>query len=121
MASSQDSKHFDKLYFNFTSLLPLLRIPKIIHLPNLHALRPQDIIRRDNMEEEIRQRELLQILLASQLPHAGSGPDLDDLVLFAVGGVRLHGIQDLEGLGDAGLQLREGGFGVGEGDGGVVA
>ena len=73
------------------------------------------------MEEEIRQRELLQILLASELPQARSSLDLNDLVLFAVGGIRLDGTQDLEGLGDTLLQLWEGGFGVWERDGGVAA
>lgn len=88
--------------------------PQIIKRPHIDALLPQKAIRRRQMKMKVRNRKLADIALARkrETPHA----DLHGhrLVLLALEGLGRDGVEELDGFGDAGLQLVEGGLVVGE-------
>src|SRR5258706_16228778 len=49
------------------ALRSVLRRPEVIHLAHIHAVVPQQRIRGRDVEEEVRQREVLQVGLAGHL------------------------------------------------------
>src|SRR5581483_4126459 len=100
---------------NATKLMKLEPVdrPEEVSLSDRYAAMTQDVIRRRYKEKEIRQSELLQIVVALQFPVVGTGGPGDDLVLRAVhlGAIkRLHererGFDAALGGGEAGVVHR---------------
>src|ERR1700726_889441 len=84
-----------------------------VPLSERYAAMTQDVVRRCYKEEEIRQGELLQIVVAIHFPVvAASGPG-DDLALRAVALCARQGLQEAEG--GFGTALGGGGPGVAHG------
>src|SRR5436190_19619944 len=82
-----------------------------IALADLDAALPDDVVGGGGVEVEVRQRVAKQQALAGEIAGlAAREGDLDLLALGAVDLALLHAFQERDGLGDAVLQLRDGGF-----------
>lgn len=90
---------------------------QIIKLPHRHPLEPQQTIRRRNMKVEIRQREIHHIAPRRKLVLPALRLDHNLPLLLPVDALLGHRFQDLNRLLDPRLELLEGGFVVGHGDG----
>lgn len=92
---------------------PSFQTPYKIKFPQRNPLVPQQIVRRGDMEVEIRQRKVQQVALPRELPLL-PGRLQDNLrVLLAVHAVLRHRLEVLNRLLDARLELLKGGFVVG--------
>lgn len=91
-------------------------VPQVISRTHRHPLLPQQTIRRGQMEMEVRERKLADIALAreAEVTHFTLHNQL--LVLLALERLGAKGLEQLDGLGDAALQLGEGLLVVGEED-----
>src|SRR5579871_3426302 len=92
-----------------------------VPLPERHAAMTQDVVCRRYEEEEIRQGELLQIVVALQLPVVAAGGPGDDLALRAVDLCARQRLHEAQGGFDACLGGSEAGVVRGEIGGGSDA
>src|SRR3979490_428625 len=82
------------------ALEPVARAEKVA-LSDRHAAMTQDVVRRRYKEEEIRQGELLQIVVALHFPVVAAGGPGDDLALRAVDLCASQGLHEAQGGFDA--------------------
>ena len=94
----------------------LFRGAKVVPFTYRHPLVPEDVIRRRDVEVEIRQRKLQEVVRRRPLVLRIPGLDYHFLFLLAVHAVLGHRFQKVNRLLDACVELFEGGFVVGHGD-----
>lgn len=87
-------------------------ILEIVQRPERDALRPHDAIRRGEVEVKVRQRVLGDVPLPGEAKVARLCLHDDLFVLLAVDAGRVHGLEDLDGAVDAGLEVGKGRLGV---------